>query len=90
MIDYTEDFDSTSDTDEVRFYCGLLDKEDISFLESKQYSEILIYRSLIMRNADTNEDELYFPPTLTFHKLEFEYSLSTQGDVVQWKIRLWN
>jgi len=45
---------------------------------------------LIIRNADTGDDELYFPPTLTFTRLNFEYSLAAGGEPTQWMIWLGN
>lgn len=88
--DYMENFDSFENMDEIYFSAALIDTKDFDFIESKKYSEILIYRSLLMRDVETGEDKLYFPPTLTFHKLNFEYSANVAGDVVDWTIRLQN
>ena len=90
ITDYTEDFESNEENDGVTIYSALIDTAEIDFIESNQYTEILLYRSLIMRSEETGKDELYFPPTLTFHKLNFEYSLATNGEAVRWMIRLWN
>jgi len=90
IIDYAEDIETDTKLDSVRIYFATINTTDIDFIESKQYTEILLYRCLIMRSCDTGNDELYFPPTLTFHKLNFEYSLNVEGDPTRWMIRLSN
>lgn len=90
IIDYIEGIETNTELDEVRFYFATIDTIDFDFIESKQYTEILLHRCLIMKNCETGNDELYFPPTLTFHKLNFEYSLNAEGDLTQWMIRLSN
>ena len=90
VCDYIEDFETDKENSSMRMYLATIDIEDIDFLESKNYTEILAYRCLIMRNADTDEDELYFPPTLVFTRLTFEYSLAAGGEPTQWQIWLGN
>ena len=90
VCDYTEDFETERESSSIRIYFGTIDKEDIDFLESKEYNEILVYRSLIIRNTNTGDDELYFPPTLTFTRLNFEYSLAAGGEPTRWMIWLGN
>ena len=90
VIDYVEDIETDTELDSVRIYFATINTADFNFIASKQYTEILLYRSLIMRSCDTGNDELYFPPTLTFHKLNFEYSLNVEGEPTQWMIRLNN
>ena len=90
VCDYMEDFETDKENSSIRIYSATIDKEDIDFLESKEYNEILAYRCLIIRNADTGNDELYFPPTLTFTRLNFEYSLAAGGEPTQWQIWLGN
>ena len=90
ITDYVEDIETNTELDSVRFYFATINTTDFDFIESKQYTEILLYRCLIMRSCDNCEDELYFPPTLTFHKLNFEYSLNAEGDPTRWMIRLSN
>lgn len=90
VVDYTEDFESNEENNGITIYSALIDTDEINFIESNQYSEILVYRSLVMRSEETGEDSLYFPPTLIFHKLNFEYSLATHSNPARWMIRLWN
>ncbi len=90
IVDYTEDIETNTELDGAQIYFATIDTDDFDFIESKQYTEILLYRCLIMRNCDNYEDKLYFPPTLTFHKLNFEYSLNAEGDPTRWMIRLSN
>ena len=90
IIEYIEDIETNTELDNVQIYFATIDTDDFDFIESKQYTEILLYRCLIMRGCDNCEDELYFPPTLSFHKLNFEYSLNTEGDPARWMIRLSN
>ena len=90
IIDYVENIETNTELDSVRIYFSTINTADFDFIESKQYTEILLYRCLIMRSCDTGNDKLYFPPTLTFHKLNFEYSLNAGGDSTQWMISLNN
>lgn len=90
VTDYVEDIETDTELDSVRIYFATMNTADFDFIESKQYTEILLYRCLIMRNCVTENDELYFPPTLTFHKLNFEYSLNVEGEPTRWMIRLNN
>ena len=90
VTDYAEDIEANTELDSVRIYFATIDTVDFDFIESKQYTEILLYRCLIMRSCDTGNDELYFPPTFTFHKLNFEYNLNAEGDPTRWMIRLYN
>ena len=90
VTDYNEDFENNKENGGVIIYSALIDTAEIDFIESNQYTEILVYRSLMMRSEETCKDTLYFPPTLTFHKLNFEYSLATDGNPARWMIRLWN
>lgn len=90
IVDYIEDIETNTELNSVQIYFATIDTDDFDFIESKQYTEILLYRCLIMRSCDNGEDELYFPPTLTFHKLNFEYNLNAEGDPTRWIIRLSN
>ena len=90
VTDYTENINSNELLSNINIQFATIDIADFQFIESKQYTEILVYRSLIMRNCDTCEDELYFPPTLTFHRLNFEYTLNAEGDPTRWLIELEN
>ena len=90
IVDYIEDIETNTELNSVQIYFATIDTDDFDFIESKQYTEILLYRCLIMRSCDSGEDELYFPPTLTFHKLNFEYNLNVEGDPTRWIIRLSN
>lgn len=90
IIDYVEDIETDINLESVSICFATINTADFDFIESKQYTEILLYRGLIMRGCNSGNDELYFPPTLTFHKLNFEYSLSAEGVPTRWMIKLSN
>lgn len=72
----------------VKIEWVLINPEDYDFIVAHQYTEVLLYRAMIIRSSETGNDKLYFPPTLHFNNTEFEYSLEPAGDPVKWTLIL--
>lgn len=83
---YYEDIDNEENY--VKIAWALINPEDYDFIVAHQYTEVLLYRAMIIRSSETGDDELYFPPTLHFHKVEFEYRLEPTGDPARWTLTL--
>lgn len=86
VTDYSEDIGA--DYTDVTIRWALIKPQDYEYIKQHEYTEILMYRSMIIRSAETGEDELFFPSTLSFNKATFSYYLETRGDPARWTIRL--
>lgn len=86
VVEYDEEVSENEASCVIRW--AILNPLDYDFILSHQYTDVLMYRSMIIRSEKTGKDELYFPPTLYFNKITFEYYLEAGGNPARWTLRL--